>query len=86
MLFVTGHQKGDLLRCLNVLGDHGINMAKLESRPRPNEPWKYQFYLDIEGNVDTPDVAEALDELEQKASSFKLLGCYPTQMGWHGEE
>jgi len=86
MLFVTGHEKGDLLRCLNVLGDHGINMAKLESRPRPNEPWKYQFYLDIEGNVETPNVAEALEELEQKASSFKLLGCYPTQMGWHGEK
>lgn len=86
MLLVTGHEKGDLLRCLNVLGDHGINMTKLESRPRPNEPWKYQFYLDIEGNIDEPEIAEALDALKSKASSFKLLGCYPTQMGWHEEK
>lgn len=86
MLLVTGHQQGDLVRCLNVLGDHGINMVKLESRPKPNEPWKYQFYLDIEGNVDDPNVDDALNEIRDRSSSLKILGCYPTQMGWHKDE
>ncbi len=86
MLLVTGHQQGDLVRCLNVLADRGINMVKLESRPKPNEPWKYQFYLDIEGNIDNPKVGDALKKIKDKASSLKILGCYPTQMGWHSEE
>lgn len=86
MLLVTAHEKGALIDCLRVLGDHGINMSKLESRPRSNEPWKYQFYLDIEGNIDNPEIGKALEELEAKASSLKILGCYPTQMGWHAEE
>ncbi|MFH5883086.1 prephenate dehydratase [Halalkalibaculum sp. DA3122] len=86
MLLVTGHQQGDLVGCLNILADRGINMVKLESRPKPNEPWKYQFYLDIEGNMDHPDVDAALDELRDKSSSLKILGCYPTQMGWHSDE
>ncbi|MDX1637330.1 MAG: prephenate dehydratase [Balneolaceae bacterium] len=86
MLLVTGHQQGDLVRCLNVLGDNSINMTKLESRPKPNEPWKYQFYLDIEGNIQSDNVRNAIDEIQNRASSLKILGCYPTQMGWHSEE
>ncbi|HKL19321.1 MAG TPA: prephenate dehydratase domain-containing protein, partial [Halalkalibaculum sp.] len=52
LLMTTSHDKGSLISCLRVLEEHGINMAKLESRPKPNEPWKYLFYLDIEANVD----------------------------------
>jgi len=82
---VTSHDKGALIRCLNVIGEHNIRMTKLESRPKPNEPWKYQFYLDIEGNIANPDTRVALEELEQKASSLNVLGCYPAQVG-NGDE
>jgi len=85
LLMVTSHDKGALIRCLNVIDDHDIRMTKLESRPKPNEPWKYQFYLDIEGNIANLDTRVALEELEQKASSLKVLGCYPAQVG-NGEE
>lgn len=81
LLMVTSHDKGALIGCLNILGEHDIRMTKLESRPKPNEPWKYQFYLDIEGNIATPDTRVALEELEQEASSLKVLGCYPAQVG-----
>ncbi|GAA5522992.1 prephenate dehydratase [Aliifodinibius salicampi] len=81
LLMVTSHDKGALIRCLNVIDEHDIRMTKLESRPKPNEPWKYQFYLDIEGNIANPDTRLALEELEQKASSLKILGSYPAQVG-----
>ncbi|MDZ7682381.1 MAG: prephenate dehydratase [Fodinibius sp.] len=85
LLMVTSHDKGALIKCLNVIDDHDIRMTKLESRPKPNEPWKYQFYLDIEGNMANPDTRLAIEELEQEASSLKVLGCYPAQVG-NGEE
>lgn len=85
LLMVTSHDKGALIQCLNVIDEHDIRMTKLESRPKPNEPWKYQFYLDIEGNIANPDTRLALEELEQKASSLKVLGCYPAQVG-NGDE
>ncbi len=85
LLMVTSHDKGALIRCLNVIGDHDIRMTKLESRPKPNDPWKYQFYLDIEGNIANPNTRLALEELEQKASSLKILGCYLAQVG-NGDE
>lgn len=85
LMMVTSHEKGSLITCLKVLEDHGINMAKLESRPRPNEPWRYLFYLDIEANIDDPDTQKAMKELGQKAESLKILGCYPAQVG-NGED
>jgi chorismate mutase/prephenate dehydratase len=81
LLMVTSHDKGALIRCLNVLGEHDIRMTKLESRPKPNEPWKYQFYIDIEGNIAASDTRLALEEMGQKASSLKVLGSYPAQVG-----
>ncbi|NGP89283.1 prephenate dehydratase [Fodinibius halophilus] len=85
LLMVTSHDKGALIKCLNVIDDHDIRMTKLESRPKPNEPWKYQFYLDIEGNIANSDTRVAMEELEQEASSLKVLGCYPAQVG-NGDE
>lgn len=81
LLMITDHEEGSLIRCLRILEDHDINMTKLESRPQPNEPWKYQFYLDIEGNVTQPETQVVLEELEQKSSKLKVLGCYPSQVG-----
>ncbi len=79
LMFATVHEKGALIRCLNVLDQHGINMTKLESRPRPGKPWQYMFYLDIEGNSSSPHVTKALNEIENKSAYFKLLGTYPSE-------
>ncbi len=86
LLMTTSHRKGSLIGCLKVLEEHGINMAKLESRPKPNEPWKYRFYLDIEANIADPDTEKGLKELRQESDSLKVLGCYPAQVGNRSEE
>ncbi|MEX0723778.1 MAG: prephenate dehydratase [Gracilimonas sp.] len=79
LMMVTSNEEGSLIDCLNILHKHKINMSKLESRPRMNEPWKYSFYLDIHGNIDEPEVSAGLNELEAKAEELKILGCYPKQ-------
>ncbi|WP_421775137.1 prephenate dehydratase [Gracilimonas sp.] len=79
LMMVTSNDEGSLIECLNILHRHKINMAKLESRPRLNEPWKYSFYLDIHGNMDDPEVSAGLGELNKKAEELKILGCYPKQ-------
>ncbi|MBN2576154.1 MAG: 3-deoxy-7-phosphoheptulonate synthase [Deltaproteobacteria bacterium] len=79
LIFSTRHEKGALLRCLQVLADHGLSMTKLESRPRPNRPWEYMFFIDFEGNVVEPRVATALETLRAEALYLKVLGCYPAK-------
>lgn len=79
LVMATPHEKGALISCLKILDDHGINMTKLESRPRPRKPWQYQFFIDIEGNISDPTVEKALKELEKRAVFLKILGSYPKQ-------
>ncbi|HEY5282158.1 MAG TPA: 3-deoxy-7-phosphoheptulonate synthase [Polyangia bacterium] len=79
LILSTRHEKGALLRCLHVLGEYGLSLTKLESRPRPNRPWEYMFFIDFEGNVVEPRVATALEALRTEALYLKVLGCYPAK-------
>jgi chorismate mutase / prephenate dehydratase len=79
LILSTRHEKGALLRCLQALGEYGVSMTKLESRPRPNRPWEYMFFIDFEGNVVETRVAAALDALRTEALYLKVLGCYPAK-------
>jgi chorismate mutase/prephenate dehydratase len=79
ILFATRHEEGALMRCLNVLAGHHVNLTKLESRPRPHTPWEYQFYVDFEGNVAEPRVQQALQALAGETSYLKVFGSYPAR-------
>lgn len=79
LILSTRHEKGALLRCMQALGEYGLSMTKLESRPRPNRPWEYMFFIDFEGNVAEARVAAAVDALRAEALYLKVLGCYPAK-------
>lgn len=79
LIFATRHERGALVRCLNELANHDLNLTKLESRPRPNTPWEYLFYVDFEGNVEDERVQETLEALREHTSYLKVLGSYPVQ-------
>lgn len=79
LILATRHEEGALARCLNVLAAHHLSLTKLESRPRPNIPWEYLFYIDFEGNVATSEVQAALGELSREVSYLKILGSYPAR-------
>lgn len=76
VVFATRHQKGALAACLNELADRGLNLTKLESRPRKNAPWEYVFYADFQGNPREPRVAEALEALARLTRYLRVLGAY----------
>jgi chorismate mutase / prephenate dehydratase len=81
LIFATRHEHGALLACLSALSRRGLNLTKLESRPRPNTPWEYLFYVDFEGNLADQRVAEALSELRGQTSFLRVLGSYPARTG-----
>ena len=77
LLLVTDHRQGALVYSLSALAAHGLNMSKLESRPRHGFPWQYQFYLDVEGNAADEAMVRALDKVRSRARLLRVLGCYP---------
>jgi len=77
LVFRTRHQPGALYECLGEFARRGINLTKLESRPRLNRPWQYTFYVDFDGHCQDPTCEAALMGLLRRSSFVKLLGSYP---------
>ncbi|MCC7125067.1 MAG: bifunctional chorismate mutase/prephenate dehydratase [Acidobacteria bacterium] len=77
LVFGTRHERGALVRCLNILADEGVNLCKLESRPRAGVAWEYVFYADVEGHLSTPAMQGALTRLSGATQFVRVLGCYP---------
>jgi chorismate mutase/prephenate dehydratase len=79
LLVSTGHTdaSGTLYRLLEPLARENVSMTRIESRPSRRRKWDYVFFIDIEGHREDPAVARALEELESRASLFRVLGSYP---------
>ena len=68
---------GALHNLLEPLAENKINMTRIESRPSRRRKWHYVFFVDIDGHVKDPQVADSLSRLEQRAQLFRVLGSYP---------
>lgn len=77
LAFRTYHTPGALVEALSLFSKHAINMTKLESRPVPDNPWQYTFFVDIEGSVYDSQIMQALTELGLVTPYCKVLGSYP---------
>lgn len=77
LLFHVEHRAGALVRALQALSGHGINLVRIESRPVPDSPWRYQFFADIEGHREDPPVRLALETLRKSCTLCSELGSYP---------
>lgn len=72
---------GSLHQMLDPLARHGISMSRIESRPSRRRKWHYVFFVDLEGHPSESPMAEALQEIEARASFYRLLGAYPRANG-----
>ena len=79
LLVSIGHTDapGALYRLLEPLSQHQVSMTRIESRPSHRRKWDYIFFIDIEGHAQDAHVARALEQLQQRASLYRVLGSYP---------
>ncbi|MBT3983468.1 MAG: prephenate dehydratase [Bacteriovoracaceae bacterium] len=78
MAFSTKHHPGALFNCLKKFAQHGLNLTKIESRPIPNNPFAYNFFIDFSGSNREDNVLDCLEELGADANNIKILGSYPS--------
>jgi prephenate dehydratase len=69
---------GALVGVLREFSDRGVNLTKIESRPRRVGLGHYMFFLDLEGADDDPAVADALDAVADRVEALRVLGSYPS--------
>ena len=59
------------------LKQNGVSMTRFESRPAKSGQWEYYFYIDLDGHISQPAVANALAALQQMCAFYKVIGSYP---------
>ncbi|WP_038070629.1 prephenate dehydratase [Hydrogenovibrio kuenenii] len=78
MIVSMPNKAGALLDVLSSFAGRQISMTRIISVPSTDTKWDYLFFIDILGHKDNASVSEAIDEVKQKTSYFKLLGSFPT--------
>ena len=76
LVFTVQNESGALASALNIIGAHNFNMRSLRSRPMKNLQWNYYFYIEAEGNVNTENGREMMQELSALCAKLKLVGSY----------
>lgn len=77
LVLAVKHTPGALLATLGDFAEHGVNLAKLESRPRRGAPFEYLFHVDLDGSVDDDEVRAAIEAARAHTSLLRVLGSYP---------
>ncbi len=72
-----------LYKAMGGFATNGVNMTKLESYMVGGSFSATQFYADIEGHPEDPEVERALEELEYFTSEVVMLGVYPADPRRH---
>ena len=75
LYFYTSHAPGMLAKVLTLVAGHGLNLSKLQSCPRPSQPWHYGFHADVEFAT-AAQLAELLAELPTVTEELRVLGAY----------
>jgi prephenate dehydratase len=77
VVFSLKNTPGVLFKALSVFALRDIDLTKIESRPIPERPWEYMFYVDFLGHQQSLNGSRALDHLGELATFLRVLGSYP---------
>jgi len=73
--FRAHHTAGSLAKVLTIIGNHNINLTKIQSLPVVGEEWQYYMYADLEFE-DVDSYRKMLEEIEPLSKELKILGEY----------
>ena len=76
IIFSIKHEQNSLFRIMQSFNEYKINLTKIESRPKKDTTWEYNFFVDFEGDADDSKVSKMLDKIKKNSLFFKLLGSY----------
>jgi prephenate dehydratase len=67
---------GWLVRSLDEIARRGINLTKIESRPRRERLGSYMFFADLIGRADEAAIAAAIAGVRSRCQEVRILGSY----------
>ncbi len=76
LVFAVRNDAGALAKAINIIGNYGFNMRMLRSRSYKELLWKYYFYVELEGNLNTEDGKKMLSELSPLCDKLRVVGSF----------
>jgi prephenate dehydratase len=74
----TGTERpGWLVACLSAFAERGLNLTRIESRPRRRGLGSYMFFVDLDGRAGDPHVQAGLRALREHAEVVRVIGSFP---------
>ncbi len=67
---------GALGEILMRFAARGLSLTKIESRPLPDAPFTYRFYIDVLGHAASVPFAAVLEEIGPLTTELRVLGTY----------
>jgi prephenate dehydratase len=74
---VGSEAPGWLVACLSEFASRGVNLTRIESRPRKQGLGRYMFFIDLEGRDTEPHVAVSLEQMREHVEVLRVLGTFP---------
>jgi len=71
------NRPGALFNLLEPFRRAGVSLTRIDTRPSRTEKWAYVFFIEFEGHMRDPVIAEVVAELEEQSILLKPLGSYP---------
>ena len=78
IIFSIKHEPRTLFRIMEKFNEYGVNLTKIESRPKKDTAWEYNFYVDFEGNVTNSEISIMMNKIKENTLFLKILGSYPS--------
>ena len=80
MLFTVNNEAGSLGKAISVIGDYGYNLRALKSRPSKDLIWSYYFYAEGEGNINSENGENMLEELSECCNQVRIVGSFDREI------
>ena len=76
LVFTVLNEAGALAKTLNIIGSHNFNMRTLRSRPMKELQWNYYFFVELDGDINSNDGQDMINELKSVCDRLKIVGTY----------
>lgn len=86
LMFTVRNEAGSLAKAINIIGKYGFNMRCLRSRPMKELLWQYYFYVEAEGDLNSPDGKSMMEELTCCCDRLRMFGSFRYPAALHEEK
>jgi len=76
LVLALADRPGALGEVLMRFAARGLSLTKLESRPIPNAPFTYRFYVDVLGHASSAPFQAVLADVADLTTELRVLGTY----------